>query len=83
MNLIIFCKWKFCKFNLANSIETQNGRVGWNGESKVLPSMFTNEVSAEDIRSVVTKYKKNKTSADSDGIDIIMVKNNNRNHNHV
>lgn len=39
--------------------------------------MFTDEVSAEDIRSVVTKCK-NKASADSDGIDIMMAKSNNQ-----
>ncbi len=55
------------------SIETQDGQIRWNGESKVSQSMFINEVSEEDIRSVVTKCK-NKTSTDSDGIDMTIGK---------
>lgn len=60
--------------NLAKTIKQHNnGQVegGWNGESKVLQSIFL-EVNDSEIISIVMKFK-NKTSTDSDGIDISIV----------
>lgn len=60
--------------NLAKSIQTHQGENKWKGESKVLQSFFLGEVSDSDIISVVSKLK-NKTSCDSDGLDMFIVKN--------
>lgn len=62
--------------NLAKSIkkrdesQTKDGRIEG---GKMLQSMFVGEVNNDEIVSIVGKFK-NKTSIDSDGIDMIIVK---------
>lgn len=58
--------------NLANEI-TVNSSQGRHWENRVMHSMFLAEVTEYDILSVVHKLK-NKTSTDSDGIDMKIIK---------
>lgn len=61
--------------NLAKTIKQHNNgqaEGGWNGESEVLQSIFLGEVKESEIISIVTKFK-NKTSTESDGIDMTIV----------
>lgn len=61
--------------NLANDIIKNHGQTesGWTMENKVMQSMFLGDISENQIISVVAKTK-NKMSADSDGIDMKIVK---------
>lgn len=61
--------------NLANDITKNHGQTesGWKRENRVMQSLFLGEVSENQIISVVAKTK-NKTSTDSDGIDMKIVK---------
>ena len=62
--------------NLAKSIKTHDdGQDESNvkGGGNILQSMFIGEVNENEIRSIIAKLK-NKTSTDSDGIDMYIVK---------
>lgn len=56
--------------NLASKIDKGQG---WSGESRVLQSMFLNEISEQEIISIVAKAK-NKKSSDADGLDMVIIK---------
>ena len=58
---------------LANAIPQQDGQNngGREGGSKIMHSMYLGEVSENEIKSILAKSK-NKTSTDSDGIDMII-----------
>lgn len=65
----------FCNVgpNLAKTIPLHNENKSWTGESRVIKSLFLDEVGENEIISTVSKLK-SKYSCDSDGLDMYIVK---------
>ncbi len=59
--------------NLAKTIPLHNENKSWTGESRVMQSIFLDEVSESEIIATASKLK-SKNSCDSDGLDMYIVK---------